>query len=166
MHAIFFGLKRAWHGTLRTTRHALAAVGLTAARFDLLYAASMATPGRPPTQRQLRLELGVNRTTVSRMLRSLEELGLVTRDRAYADRRTRIVNLTAAGLSRVRVITKLLMGSGAVQLAVDCAVAGGSWCDEPARLEASHILQMTLSDIRHAFRDSATLHYPWHPEDF
>ena len=38
MHAIFFGLKRAHHGTLRITRRALIALGLTAARFDLLYA--------------------------------------------------------------------------------------------------------------------------------
>ena len=39
MNAIFFGLKRAYHGTLRIYRRALANLGLTAARFDLLYAA-------------------------------------------------------------------------------------------------------------------------------
>jgi hypothetical protein len=38
MNAIFFGLKRAYHGTLRITRSALASLGLTAARCDLLYA--------------------------------------------------------------------------------------------------------------------------------
>jgi hypothetical protein len=38
MDATFFSLKRAFHGTLRLTRVTLAKLGLTAARFDLLYA--------------------------------------------------------------------------------------------------------------------------------
>ena len=38
MDAIFFGLKRAFHGSLRIARFALTALGLTAARFDMLYA--------------------------------------------------------------------------------------------------------------------------------
>ena len=35
MNAIFFGLKRAFHGTLRIARPMLTSLGLTAARFDL-----------------------------------------------------------------------------------------------------------------------------------
>ena len=37
MHAVFFDLKRAYHSTLRLTRRLLKRLGLTAARFDLLY---------------------------------------------------------------------------------------------------------------------------------
>ena len=38
MNAVLFGLKRAFHGTLRVSRSTLKNCGLTAARFDLLYA--------------------------------------------------------------------------------------------------------------------------------
>jgi hypothetical protein len=66
MHAIFFGLKRAHHGTLCITRSVLAAMGLTAARFDLLYAVMTSREGL--AQSALRKLLGVSRATVSRML--------------------------------------------------------------------------------------------------
>jgi len=165
MHAILFGLKRAWHGSLRTTRHALAAFGLTAARFDLLYAAHARGPLYPITQRQLRHTLGVNRTTVSRMLGSLEALGLVARERDFGDRRTRVVHLTDRGRSTIRRAIARLMRTGAAQLAVDCAAAGGSWHSPSACLDESDVLEAFLRRIRGAFRDFATLHYPWHPDD-
>jgi hypothetical protein len=38
MNAHFFGTKRAFHGILRITRKPLASFGLTAARYDMLYA--------------------------------------------------------------------------------------------------------------------------------
>ena len=85
VHNIFFGLKRAHHGTLRITRKLLAAFGLTAARFDLLYAVKKERRGI--LQSALRKVLGVSRATVSRMLASLEELGLVRRTFAKQDRR-------------------------------------------------------------------------------
>ena len=165
MHAILFGLKRAWHGSLRTTRHALASLGLTAARFDLLYAAHACNPDCPITQRELRRTLGVNRTTVSRMLGSLEALGLVTRERSYGDRRTRLVSLTDAGRSRIERAIDRLIGSGAAQLVVDSAVAGEPWFDEMACLYAGDAFESFLYRIRGAFRDRATLCYPWQPDD-
>jgi DNA-binding MarR family transcriptional regulator len=169
MHALLFGLKRAWHGSLRTTRRALAAVGLTAARFDLLYAVQARDPRLAVTQREIRKTLGVNRTTVSRMLGSLEALGLVTRERAaYGDRRTRTVRLTEQGRRRIRVAIGRLIGSGAAQLAVDSAVVGppwGVWYDASACLDASEVLESFLQRIRHAFGDFATLLYRWHPDD-
>lgn len=80
MHAILGGLKRAWHGCLRVTRPVLAALALTAARFDLLYV--LEKGGR--TRRQLRQTLGVDRTTISRMVGSLDALGFVVRERFSA----------------------------------------------------------------------------------
>ena len=78
MHAVFFGLKRAHHSTLRISRTMLARIGLTAARFDLLYALNTSNKrnGRGIRQATLRRVLGVGRTTVSRMLASLEQLPL------------------------------------------------------------------------------------------
>jgi DNA-binding MarR family transcriptional regulator len=148
-------------------------VGLTAARFDLLYAVQARDPRLAVTQREIRKTLGVNRTTVSRMLGSLEALGLVTRERAaYGDRRTRTVRLTEQGRRRIRVAIGRLIGSGAAQLAVDSAIAGlpcsppgRSWYDESACLDASDVLGSFLQGIRRAFGDFATLCYPWHPDD-
>ena len=81
MNAIFFGLKRAYHGTLRIYRHALARQGLTAARFDLLYAAREYRR-HGVRQSSLRRALGVSAPTVSRMVASLEALGLLRRERS------------------------------------------------------------------------------------
>src|SRR4029077_5764769 len=96
MHAIVFGTKRAFHGALRVTRKPLLSLGLTAARFDLLSALRTRAPvetacGAMVLQSELR-------RMVSRMLRSLEALGLVTRSRPqYVDRRQRVVSLTERG---------------------------------------------------------------------
>ena len=101
MNAIFFGLKRAYHGSLRITRRALARLGLTAARFDLLYAVNE-SGGRRMLQRDLRRALGVSPPTVSRMVDSLEALGWVQRERCCVDGRMRFVRLTEAGRRCIR----------------------------------------------------------------
>jgi DNA-binding MarR family transcriptional regulator len=81
MNANFFGLKRAFHGTLRITRASLTKPGLTAARFDMLYALPRDSQRfeQGMWQSDLRRQIGVSRPTVSRMLGSLEQLGLVCR---------------------------------------------------------------------------------------
>src|SRR5262249_32533278 len=125
---IVFGCKRAFHSTLRITRPILTAMGLTAARFDMLTAIGRKTYGIP--QKCLRLVLGGSAPTISRMLRSLEELGLVERQPYREDRRTRYVVLTERGKARLRTATKELIGTGLVQLAIDCALTyGRSFCE-------------------------------------
>jgi DNA-binding MarR family transcriptional regulator len=98
MNAIFFGLKRAFHSTLRVTRRMLTRLGLTAARFDMLHALPRERRyvGEGMRQSELRRQLGVSRPTVSRMLASLEELGLVLRKPDSKDRRQVFVALTEA----------------------------------------------------------------------
>lgn len=51
VHAAFFGLKRAYWGSLRVTRRRLKELGLTAARFDLLYL--LHEPRAPVAQRSI-----------------------------------------------------------------------------------------------------------------
>ena len=165
MHAIFFGLKRAFHGTLRVSRSALQASGLTAARFDLLYALYR-RPLRAEAQRALTRKLGVTRSTVSRMLASLEALGIVRRTRIPCDRRQRWVALTDAGRARIQRAVSWLVSAGSAQLAVDSALGGERWYDSDAHcFFAMAALDHTLSNIRCAFGDFATLYYPWHPDD-
>src|SRR5215472_9422778 len=121
MHAIFFGLKRSHHGTLRITRSVLARMQLTAARFDMLHAIKVA-PNRGILQSALRRVLGVCRATVSRMLESLEELGLVIRKTWPHDRRQRRVELTTLGRWRIAYAHRQITRSGWSQLAIDSAL--------------------------------------------
>ncbi|HTB73826.1 MAG TPA: MarR family transcriptional regulator [Polyangiaceae bacterium] len=167
VHRIFFGLKRAHHGTLHITRRVLAALGLTAARFDLLYAVRKGRRGI--IQSALRKVLGVSRATVSRMLGSLEELGLVRRTPHEEDRRQKLVELTTKGWWRISRAHRHFTRSGWAQLAIDSALASEHaafhWCDENACLTATASLHVMLGRIRRGFRDFATLDYPSEGEE-
>ena len=171
MHAVFFGLKRAHHSTLRISRAMLARIGLTAARFDLLYALNSSTKknGRGIRQATLRRVLGVGRTTVSRMLASLEQLGLVKRTVDWLDRRQRLVQLTGDGRHRITFASRRFVYSGWAQLALDTALCGNhggaGWCDPGKCIMATATIDGMLNHLRRAFGDGATLHYPWSPDD-
>ena len=162
MNIIFFGLKRAYHGTLRVTRRALARIGLTAARFDLLY---IVQKGGEITQRELRKALGVSGPTVSRMLGSLEDLGLIEREVSDLDRRERYVILTRVGRRCVRKAVRLLIHTGHVQLALDGALCGDQWHHAMACETAKKACDRTLGRLRRAFGDVATFAYPFTCED-
>jgi DNA-binding MarR family transcriptional regulator len=164
MNAIFFGLKRAYHGSLRVARSTLAVVGLTAARFDMLYAVHE-TGSRSILQSTLRRTLGVSSPTVSRMLASLEELGLVRRARAIHDARQRCVQLTDAGRATLRRASWMLIRTGQAQLAVDSALSPERWYDTNHCFFSMETLDSFLSSFRHVYCDVATLYYPWHPDD-
>jgi DNA-binding MarR family transcriptional regulator len=162
MDKVFFGLKRAYHGTLRVTRRALARLGLTAARFDLLYLLEHAGGEMP--QRELQRALGVAASTVSRMLSSLEDLGLVDREIMIEDHRRTWVELTREGRRCVQRAAWLFIHSGRVRLAVDSALCPDRWYRETACRLASAACDRTLTRLRHTFGDFATRDYPRTPE--
>jgi DNA-binding MarR family transcriptional regulator len=136
---------------------------LTAARFDLLYKLEREPLGGL-LQSQLRRVLGVTGATVSRMLRSLEGLGLVARWRP-TDRRQRWVQLTQAGLSRIHCGIFHTISMPALRLGLDIALARERWYCTSQCLIVTDALEAALNSIRAAFGDSATLYYPWHPDD-
>jgi DNA-binding MarR family transcriptional regulator len=162
MNQIFFGLKRAHQGVLRITRSALAKLGLTAARFDLMYVVHQK---QDATQRELRGELGVSAATVSRMLKSLEAIGLLRRQRAPWDRRQRLVRLTEAGRLCIRSAIRHFIKWGAAQLMVDSALCPECWNDDAACLTAMDAFDGYLRSVRDAYGEGAALYYPWDPDD-
>ena len=165
MHKVFFNLKRAYHGTLRLTRRLLRRLGLTAARFDLLYIVEKA--GKTMLQCELRRVLGVTAPTVSRMLASLQALGWVEREVVDMDRRRRHVTLTKAGLRCVRRAAREFIHSGWVELAVDSALCPHRWFNAVECGRARGILSTTLERLRYAYGDRATRDYPlYYEEDF
>jgi DNA-binding MarR family transcriptional regulator len=166
MHAAFFGLKRAHQSTVRIGRPMLAKMGLTAARFDLLYALMQRRHGM--FQTRLQKKLGVGRATVSRMLGSLEKLGLVERKTDDIDRRRKLVALTASGRERIGAAHKHLTRSGWAQLALDSAL--GAEGRQNPWYRGSCILAMTqledlLGAVRRGFYDTGDLEYPWDPPE-
>jgi DNA-binding MarR family transcriptional regulator len=163
MHELFFGLKRAFHGTLRMTRIALASLGLTPARFDMLYI--VLKERSMMSQRDLQRALGVAAATVSRMLKSLEKLGFVERTVMEEDHRCRYVVLTKAGRRRVLEAARWLIHSGNIQLMVDSALSPDRWYDPAACRRVRDELGRVLHLLRHAYRDVATRHYPHAPVD-
>jgi DNA-binding MarR family transcriptional regulator len=166
----FFSLKRSFHAALRVTRGVAAAFGLTPARADMLYAIFRVpvasyegtAAGRGAlTQRELRTELGVSAPTVSRMVRSLEELGFVTRSRSIQDGRTLDIRLTDDGWRRVRAMFLEIFKWDIFGLALDCALTRTPLPtndDELGRWR--YDLYDLTTRIRRAFRDHATLEYP------
>ena len=166
MHTVFFGLKRAHHATLGLTRHTLKRLGLTAARFDMLFALKPCRLGM--LQSRLRRQLGVSRTTVSRMLASLEQLGLLTRQISWSDRRTRDVHLTPRGRATITHAHRVLTRSGWAQLAVDSALGTDGayrWYREGDCIQATALMDGLLGQIRRVFGDRAKLVYPWEPDN-
>jgi DNA-binding MarR family transcriptional regulator len=170
MNAIYFGAKRAFHGFLRITRGPFKDNGITAARFDLMYAVHKNDPGGRGTygvvlQSELWRTLGVTPSVVCRMLKALEALGLIRREvPKYSDRRQRRVLLTEKGRQCVREAYRMTVRW--VQRFVYEVICFGYHRDESARLVNMDSLEGYLRALRTYCRDSATLYYAWgHPDD-
>ena len=170
MNAHFFGTKRAFHAILRVTRKPLASFGLTAARYDMLYAIYGCVPkpdsnrsGCLTSQRELPRKLGVHKSVVSRMLRSLERLGLVKRRRGYGDRRGNWVELTVAGVARLRDTARCLVRP--YRRLLWMTICFGKWWDPAVRFRHMSDYESYLHAIRSQYGDVAWLPYPLHPED-
>jgi len=169
MNAIAFGTKRAFHGFLRVTRHAFSCLGLTAARFDLMNVLLERVgrglePSYPVLQSDVRRALGVSASVVSRMLKSLDALGLTRRERVRGDGRQLWVRLTAAGEACVRLARRCLLRG--MQRLVFQVICYGRHRDPDARLEHMDRLEGYLRALRRDFGDQATLYYRWgHPDD-
>ncbi len=181
MDQTFFGLKRAFHGVLRIGRPPLKGFGLTPARFDLLFALTDACKTlKGMWQSELARVLGVTRATTSRMLISLQDLGLVERKFSEKDRRQLDVTLTEMGWSRVRLAYDWLCKSQwALDQLAGCFTGGKrnpfkryEFLDTPNLMELTPAMEAqmislddSLDKIRKVFEDVATLVYPIPEED-
>ena len=116
-------------------------------------------------QSDLRRALGVTASVVSRMLKSLETLGLVTRCRPDSgDRRQRELRLTERGRACIRGARQMLLR--AAKRLVAEAICFGQHRDPGRRLVHLATLEGYLCAMRKQYLDGATLYYPWgHPDD-
>lgn len=82
--------------------HALAPWGLTAAKYAVLASLyAIATAEHPPRQRELADFSGLDRIHVSKLVRSLEQAGMVARRQHPSDTRAVAVSITEAGRQTV-----------------------------------------------------------------
>ncbi len=155
MQPMFFQIKRVHLNLLQVSRALLAQSELTPARFDMMRIIEMHEDGT--SQQKLQDLLGVTGATVSRMLKSLEELELVVRERCAWDRRRKIVKVTAWGKKHVSDVRFMLIDSLISHrlawrtLALDPRVAG-------PRLTK---LEKTLNGMRKVLGDPSPYPDPW-----
>jgi DNA-binding MarR family transcriptional regulator len=162
MNAIAFATKRAFHGFQKFTRKSFAAMGLTAARFDLLFLLPFPSHGRQHAgrwQSALWRSLGVTPGVVSRMLRSLEALGLVTRTREEGpgDRRQVRVALTRRGEDSVLAAVGCL--ARPVRTRIVESLCCGEHHDPERRLHHVSAFEAYLMTLRRDLGDTAFLDY-------
>lgn len=120
MDDVLFGVKRGYLAVNLWALHRLRAFGVTPARFDLMrliYERNFRW-----SQSELRRRLGVARATISRMLRSLERLGWITRERDPDDRRTRRCVLTYEGRRVVASVMSELVWPRVIRQLVDASL--------------------------------------------
>jgi DNA-binding MarR family transcriptional regulator len=167
MNQHFFGTKRAFHAILRIMRKPLASFGLTAARYDMLFAIGGVPKvdgiGFITGQCELPCMLGVHKSVVSRMLRSLERVGLIVRRPSVADGRKRRVWLTDQGTVCLRRAVRCLARASRRLLCI--AICFGRYRDADERFRHMSAYDSYLNVIRRDFGDTAWLAYRWHPDD-
>jgi DNA-binding MarR family transcriptional regulator len=109
MHYLPFALKRAHHATLKLLRPLAARNDLTPARFDLLYVLYVKGGTVEPYQFRIAQVLGLCRSTICKMIKAMEKVGLVKRKREIIfDQRRRRVRLTRYGRHCVHQVLKAI----------------------------------------------------------
>ena len=166
MHALLFGLKRAYWGGVARSRKFLRKhwPHLTAARFDLMQAVQLYPYG--PRQHQLQRELGVCRPVLTRMLKSLVELGWVTRKRCPSDRRTYDIQITAEGKKVFDSADyRIIRSRRAVRWVHEALIGLRDWSNKDLAFLRMGEIEYLLDLVRSGWNAGGTLHYAWHPDD-
>ena len=120
MHPVSFQLKRGHLSAVRVGRGIFMGAkvaDMTPARFDILFLIHNHLPkwisvltGFSVEQREIKRRLGLSAPTISRMLKRLTQLGLVTRGRTGSDARRKVVTLTEEGVRRIRQAIQAVFG--------------------------------------------------------
>ena len=156
MHSILFSVKRADQSSRALQRRLLDPYGITPARYDMLFVILRNRNTKLTKwmfQSALRKRLGVTAPTCSRMAKSLERLGLITRKRTWMnDRRQILIELTESAMQLLRVIRKRVIRPGILWLALHTAMS--------KRATEMGSLEWFTRMFRGGLRDKATFHFP------
>lgn len=158
MHTVLFSLKRADQRSLRLQRWLLEPLGITPARYDMLFvvlkAGNHLGERRCMLQSEIRRALGVTAVTVCKMLQALEKSKFVTRTREISkDKRQVLVVLTRKALKLLRRVDRRIVRPGYLWIALHTTLGMTG--------EAVGTLKFWLDRLRRGFSDGATFHFPW-----
>ena len=155
---VFFSLKRAHHATLAFMRPLLKQFGLTPARVDFLAAIKLEL-----TQSGVQRRLGLARSTISEMLKRLEELGLIWRQRCG---RTKVILLRAKAEELLRHAYDALVNPGHLPVFIDGVLTRFDAEIDP--LPKRFAFEALCGRLRRVFGDRANedLYYGWHPDEW
>ncbi len=157
MHPVLNSFKRVYLRSVYLVARFIREYGLTPARFDMMTA--IGESGRVIAQSVVRRVLAVSANVVSRMLRSLEKLGLVKRVPHPQDRRTRHISLTYRGTEALHEAQEDWLGGCQAEHFTRHIIAPYPELEGSAR----HALRRTQR-LMHAFRDrlgdTSSLVYP------
>ncbi len=162
MHELHFDIKRVYLCDVAFNRKVLARYGLTPARYDLLCVIAGCADGFMVPQNILHRRLGVTAPVVSRMLKSLRELGFVHRQPDVFMGNQKVVTLERKAYAALKAIQREQIRSGATQLVVDCIVSPRF--RSPKKRAVDHgRLTKTLRHMRAQLGDTATFVPPPRP---
>ena len=167
MHQIFFLAKRAHWGCQNTMREPLKRkFGITAGRVDMLHAISKEPWPSLKEQRRLVEKLGCVRSVVSRMLRAMEKLGWIHREKADYDRRMWLVSLTKKGQRMLDRVMRSYVNSGVAAVWVYKALARGCWRQKGYRMNTLILFEDKLQLLRNGIGGRGAIElYPFgHPD--
>jgi DNA-binding MarR family transcriptional regulator len=169
MDRIFYGLKRAYHSTLRISRRDFKEIALTPARMDILHVLYNRGRGLTIWQSTLRRIIGYTaRSTMTEIMQALERLGLVRRTQSPLSKRQLDVELTDAGWARLGP-AYVRFPAGWVH---DAPWLAKGWRDPDveeheawrAFVDKMRRLEKILLNVRFGLRDTGSVHYPWYTE--
>jgi DNA-binding MarR family transcriptional regulator len=141
---------------LHQTRLLLKGRGLTPARFDMMRIIELFRQ-HGVAQQRLQDSLCVSAPTVSRMLKSLEELGYVVRERMEHDARLVRVSITELGLERVHAARNALIETRVAHRMMLCGLDS----DHVVAWQHSKTLRGFLTRMRKVYCDQAPFEHPW-----
>lgn len=161
MNPIFYGIKRAYHASLRLSHQALRPLGITPARLDMLRCIEKLEDA---FQCEIADALGIRPSTTSRMLKSLLELELIHKERFDEYRRASIVTLSKKGEALLRLVEQSVAASGMADLTQNVAA---SWAHTKRRI-VPHIERFYrhLRWVRFALGDTSIRFRESHVESF
>ncbi len=117
--------------------------------------------------------ISVTAPVVSRMVKALEELGYITRERLDRDRRSRWIQLTERGSIAVRVAAAATVGNLEAERTAARVVLGSKKLESESYEETSNTIAQavdavarvdsSLKKMRIALDDRAAFHPPWLP---
>jgi DNA-binding MarR family transcriptional regulator len=168
MHALSFRFKRAHLTAVKIGKMLVADVeGMTPARFDILYLIRRLRIEKHPyrrvesgwhSQTALRHELGLHRSTMSKMLTRLLEMGWVERRRSSFDRRRCNIALTKLGLRKVAKAMRILFRQKKLRKMYERVLPTTK---EMHVVERIHRLVVILQRMAYAFGDRARVWFDY-----